>query len=183
MDSLDFSFSSMDIVLAIPFLWFGYKGLRNGLIIEATSLLALLLGVYGAYLFSGFTAEFLIDNLKLETEYIGLIAFALTFIAIVIAIHFIAKLIKNFVSAISLGFVDKIFGLLFSLAKWAFIISILLGIINRFDSDEKLITKDMKKKSMLYNPVSDFAPKVFPYLNLEDFKVIEEKAKKKIKLP
>jgi len=181
MDSLDFSFSSMDIVLALPFLWFGYKGLRNGLIIEATSLLALLLGVYGAYLFSGFTAEFLINNLKLDTEYIGLISFAITFIAIVIAIHFIGKLLKSLVSAISLGFIDKISGLLFSIAKWAFIISILLGIVNRFDSDEKLITKDMKKKSMLYMPISDFAPKLFPYLNLEDFKVIEEKAKKKIK--
>ncbi len=181
MDSLDFSFSSMDIVLALPLLWFGYKGLRNGLIIEATSLLALLFGVYGAYLFSAFTAELLINNLKLDTEYIGLISFALTFIAIVIAIHFIGKMLKKLISAISLGFVDTIFGLLFSIAKWAFIISILLGIVNRFDSDEKLITKDMKKNSMLYIPISDFAPKVFPYLNLEDFKVIEEKAKKKIK--
>ena len=183
MDSLDFSFNTIDIIIIIPLIWFGYKGLRNGLIIEAASLIALLIGIYGAYLFSGVTAEFLINNLNLETEYIGLVSFALTFIIIVIAVHLLAKLLKKIVSAISLGFADKIFGLIFSVAKWAFILSVLLGIINRFDSQEKIITKELKSNSLLYTPLSDFAPKVFPYLNLEDFKVIGEKAKKNITTP
>ena len=130
MDSLDFSFNTIDIFIVLPLLWFGYKGLRNGLIIEAASLIALIIGVYGAFFFSGITAEFLIKNLNLETDYVGIIAFALTFIAIVIVIHILARFLKKIVAAISLGVIDKIFGLIFSLAKWAFILSVLLGIIN-----------------------------------------------------
>jgi len=181
MDSLDFSFNTIDIIIVIPLLWFGYKGLRNGLIIEAASLIALLIGIYGAYIFSGFTADFLIKNLNLETDYIGLVSFALTFIVIVIVVHLFAKLIKKFVSALSLGIFDKISGLIFSIAKWAFILSVLLGIINRFDSQEIIITKDLKNNSMLYNPITDFAPKVFPYLHLDDFKALGEKAKEQAK--
>ncbi|MEA3444472.1 MAG: CvpA family protein [Bacteroidota bacterium] len=180
MENIQGSFNYIDIVLAIPLLWFCYKGFKNGLIIEAASLLALVLGVYGAYHFSGFTAEFLIENMGVESEYISLISFAVTFILIVIAVHFLAKLIDKLVKAVALGFVNRLFGLVFGVAKFAFIISILLSLINRFDTQEKLITPELKQESYLYEPLSKFAPLIFPYLNLEGFNEIEEKAREKV---
>ncbi len=49
----------LDIVLAIPLLWFTYKGFRNGLIIELASLAALILGIFIALHFSFYAEDYL----------------------------------------------------------------------------------------------------------------------------
>ncbi|MCF8371185.1 MAG: CvpA family protein [Bacteroidales bacterium] len=180
MENIQNSFNYVDIVLAIPLLWFCFKGFKNGLIIEAASLAALFLGVYGAYRFSGYTTVLLIEKVGLESEYISLISFAITFILIVIAVHFLAKLIDRFIKAVALGFINRLLGLLFGVAKFAFIISIILGLINHFDKEEKVISPKLKQESLLYEPLSKFAPMIFPYLNLEGFEQIEDKAREKI---
>lgn len=180
MEDLQSLFNYIDIILAIPLLWFCFKGFKNGLIIEAASLAALILGVYGAYRFSGYTAAVLIEKMGLESEYISLISFAITFILIVIAVHFLAKLLDRLIKAVALGFVNRLLGLIFGVAKFAFIISILLGLINHFDKQEKAISPGSKQKSLLYQPLSKFAPMIFPYLNLDGFSEQEDKARKNI---
>ena len=87
MEDIGLSINYLDLIIAIPLLWFGYKGFKNGFIVEAASLAALLLGVFGAYRFSGITADFLTNSMGLTSEYIGIISFAVTFIVIVIVLH------------------------------------------------------------------------------------------------
>lgn len=180
MDDLGLSVNYLDIFIVIPLLWFGYKGFKNGFVIEAASLAALLLGVFGAYRFSGITSEFLIQNMNIQSEYMSLISFAITFIVIVVLVHFFAKLLSKLIKAVALGFINKLAGLVFGVAKLAFILSILLGLFNRFDHEQKLIKPNMKSESFFYKPLSEFAPMIFPYLNLEDFKIIEDKARQNI---
>ncbi len=184
MENLAGSWTYLDIVFAIPLLWGAYKGYTKGLIIEAASLIALAIGAYGAYKFSDVTSAFLHDEMDMTSEYLPLISFAITFIGIVILIHFFAKLIDRLAKAVALGFVNRILGSVFRILKYAFIISVLLTILNRFDTDQKLISAEIKQKSVLYDPVEQLAPKVFPYLDLEAFSVkaneIEEELKENI---
>jgi len=180
MEELGLSVNYIDLIIALPLIWFGYKGFKNGFVIEATSLAALLFGVFGAYRFSGYTSELLIKQFNLQTEYLSLISFAITFIIIVILIHFLGRLLNKLINAVALGFLNKLSGLVFGIAKYAFIISILLGLMNRFDKEQKLIKPEMRTQSLLYEPLSEFAPWVFPYLNLEDFEIIEEKARQNV---
>ena len=100
----------LDIIIALPLLWGAYKGFTKGLIIEAASLAALLLGIYGAIKFSGITSDFLVEKCNFSSQYLHIISFAITFILIVIAVHFIARLINKLVKAVALGFVNN-FGL------------------------------------------------------------------------
>ena len=44
----------IDIILAIPLVWAVYRGFTKGFIIEIASLIAMVLGVYGAIHFSYF---------------------------------------------------------------------------------------------------------------------------------
>lgn len=180
MENLGLSFNYLDLIIAVPFLWFGYKGFKNGFIIEVASLVALVLGVFVAYRFSGITSEFLIKQFNFQTEYISIISFAITFIIVVILVHFLAKLLNKLINAVAMGIINKLLGLAFGIIKIAFILSILLGLLNRFDNEEKLIKPDMKSSSFLYEPLSEFAPFIFPYLNMEDFKIIEDNARQKI---
>ena len=67
MENAGLSWNYLDILIAIPLLWGAYKGYTKGLIIEAASLAALVIGVYGAYRFSDLTSGFLQDKLDMQT--------------------------------------------------------------------------------------------------------------------
>lgn len=154
----------LDIIIALPLLWGAYKGFTKGLIIEAASLAALLLGIYGAIKFSGITSDFLVEKCNFNSQYLHIVSFAITFILIVIAVHFIARLINKLVKAVALGFVNRLFGVIFGILKWAFIISVLLVVINKVDKKVNFISPEIKNESILYQPLSNFAPSIIPSL-------------------
>jgi membrane protein required for colicin V production len=163
-----------DLIFLVIFLWAAYKGFSKGLIIQAASLAALLLGIFGAIKFSGYTAFVLTKKFNVTGEYLQLTAFAITFVLIVIAVHIIARLTEKFVKAVALDFVNRILGLLFSTIKMAFIISIILVIVNIIDYKTPFLPKDKVNKSLLYKPLSSLAPMLFPYFRLEYEKMRRE---------
>jgi len=155
----------LDIILLIPVLWGAYKGFSKGLIVAVASLLALLLGVYGALHFSQFTGDYLQNNWNVDVHYLPLIAFALTFVGIVILIHFSAKLLDKLVKAIALGWLNMIAGVFFGILKSVFILSIIIFLINKIDTKSQMINKKDKVASLLYQPVEKVAPVIFPTLD------------------
>ncbi len=157
----------LDILLAIPLLWALYRGFTKGLIIEVASLAALILGVFGAIKFSWYTSELLVEKLEWTTRYLHLVSFALTFLAIVIGVHLLARIIDQLVKAIALGWINRILGVFFGLIKMAFILSVILVILNVIDRTASFIPQEDKERSVLYEPLSRFAPAIFPYLNFE----------------
>jgi membrane protein required for colicin V production len=159
-----------DIIFAILLLWSAYRGITKGFLIMAASLVALVLGVWGAIRFSDLTATLLIENLDLQSKYTALIAFAITFIAIVIGVHLLARALDKLVKAVALGFANKLAGLVFAVLKTAFLISIVLVILNSIDRRAPFIPQEHKENSLLYSPLSKLAPAIFPYLNFEDIK-------------
>ncbi|MGE5419896.1 MAG: CvpA family protein, partial [Chloroflexota bacterium] len=85
-------------------------GFINGFVKEVASLAALILGIWGAIRFSTFTAGKLYDYFDMTGQYVGIIAFVITFGVIVIVIHFIGIVADKIVSAASLGFINRILG-------------------------------------------------------------------------
>ena len=77
----------LDIFIGLPLIYAIYKGFTKGFVYEAASLIALILGVYGAIHFSDFTAEVIQDTFKYESQYMEYISFIVTFIVIVIGIR------------------------------------------------------------------------------------------------
>jgi membrane protein required for colicin V production len=174
----------IDLILIIILLWSAYKGFRKGFILQLSTLAALLLGIFGAIHFSDFTSELLKDSFNISSQYLQIISFAVTFIVIVIAVHLLARLIEKLLQAIALGFINRLLGIVFGVAKIAFIISIILVLVNKADDKYNFIPDEKTENSLLYEPLSDFAPMIFPYLNFEDikedFKNKEEEAKEEI---
>ncbi len=168
------SMNIFDLVFLVIFLWAAYKGFSKGLIIQAASLAALLIGIFGAIKFSGYTAFVLTRKFNVTGEYLQLTAFAITFVIIVIAVHIIARVTEKLVKAVALDFVNRILGLLFSTIKIAFIISIILVIINIIDYRTPFLPRDKVNKSLLYRPLSSLAPMLFPYFRLEYEKMRRE---------
>jgi membrane protein required for colicin V production len=164
------SVNYFDFIIAIFLLWSGYRGITKGFLIMAASLAALILGVWGAIRFSHLTAALLISYFGVQTKYLGLISFALTFVVIVILVHLLSRAMDKLVKAVALGIVNRLAGLLFSMLKTAFLISIFLVILNGINSRVPFIPDEHKENSLLYQPLSRLAPAIFPFLNFEEIK-------------
>ncbi len=170
----------LDILIGIPLLWAVYNGFKKGLIVEVSSLLALILGIYGAIHFSDFTADFIRKQFEYDSQYMGYIAFAITFLLIVIGINLLGKLLSSIADAIALGILNKILGVLFSLLKWVIILSIVLFIVNSADKKLNFIPAEKKEQSLFYKPMLDISEKLFDWFN-SDFAKTTKKLKETVK--
>jgi membrane protein required for colicin V production len=164
------SLNYFDFIFAIFLLWSAYRGLNRGFLIMAASLAALVLGVWGAIRFSNLTAALLISFFGLQTQYLGLISFALTFVIIVVLVHLLSRALDKLVKAVALGFANRLAGMLFGILKTAFLISIFLVLLNGIDKRIPFIPEEHKKNSLLYQPLSKLAPAIFPFLNFKDIR-------------
>ncbi len=152
----------IDIVLFIPLVWYGYKGYKKGFVVEIFTLLALFAGIYAAIHFSDIASGFLNETVKIKSEYLPVAAFGLTFVAVVIGVHFLGKMLTKVIKMAALGLVNKLFGAVFSIAKVLLIYGVLLNFINTWNQKLEFIPQDTIAKSILYQPVMDFTEKILP---------------------
>jgi membrane protein required for colicin V production len=152
----------LDIILCIPLLWGLYKGYTKGLIIQLASLVALIFGVYGSIMFSNLTQDILTSNFQIDNKYIPMIAFAVTFLVIIIAVHVMGKILEKMVNMIALGLFNKLLGAGFGLLKAALILSALIFVFEVIDKKFSLLPSGEKAKSFLYTPMSELIPTIAP---------------------
>ncbi|NOY95631.1 MAG: CvpA family protein [Chlorobi bacterium] len=155
----------IDIILGILLLLSAISGFRKGFIVELASLAALVLGIWGAFEFSDITTEFLIENFNFHSKHLNVISFIITFIVIVILVHIVASVVNKLVETVMLGFINRLAGLVFGLLKSALILSVILIIFDTIDNDVSILPEAKKAESRLYEPIRNFAPGIFPFIN------------------
>ncbi len=155
----------IDIILLIPIAWFAFSGFRKGLIIEVATLVGLFIGIYAGVYFSDFVTGLLVNRFGFSSKYSSIISFSIIFLGIIVLMYIFAKAIERIVNLTALGVFNKIAGAFFGALKMLFILSILIYIINKIDDKQKLLKKETREKSLLYNPISNIALKVVPKLS------------------
>ena len=166
--------NTFDIIIT-AFLLFGFiRGLFKGLFLEIASFIALIAGVYGAMHFSHFIKDLLIPLVTWEEKYITLISFAITFIAIVVAITLIGKLFTKIADFASLGILNKFLGGIFGALKIGFMLSVILLIFSKLNNKIPFFSAEQQESAVLYEPLKNLAPNIFP----EFVKVEEDKNEK-----
>jgi len=158
----------LDIALGALLLFGLVRGLMKGLFVEVASIVALIVGIYGAIHFSDFVAEFLESRVKWDEQYINITAFAITFIIIVIAIAMAGKALTKLADFASLGILNKLLGGVFGVLKIGLILSVVLIVFNKMNSTIPLVEEHEIKDSMLYTPVKSIAPLLFPSIINEE---------------
>ena len=156
--------SIIDIVLGALLLFGLIRGAMKGLFVEIASLVALVLGVYGAIHFSGFAAEFLESKVDWNEKTINIVAFAITFVIIVLAISLAGKALTKLADFAALGIINKLAGGVFGALKIGLILSILLIVFNKLNNTLPFMEQKDLEESILYKPVKSLAPMIFPNL-------------------
>lgn len=143
----------LDFIVLIPLCWFGFLGFKNGLIYEVFSLLALVLGIWISYHFSDWIALLFSDSLLAKP-----IALVLTFVIVILLVHFAGRLMAKVIKLAIPEIVDHIFGLLFGAGKVLLVFSVILYVIQDIDKAEILLKKETKQQSFMYQYVEPIIP-------------------------
>lgn len=168
----------LDIILAAILLYGLVKGLWKGFFVEFASLISLLLGIYLAIKFSGFTANLIREHFSTESEYLEIIAFAITFILVVVGVVLLAKTFTKIADFASLGWINRLLGGAFGLIKMIFILSVFLHFFQKINATNSFILEEKLNESILYTPLINTSEMVFPIIS-EWF----DKAKKEVQTP
>ena len=152
----------VDAVLGIWLAWAMFNGFRKGLIIKVASIVALVLGIYTGFHFSSFAAEWLNQQFDLSTRTTEVGAFGLTFLGVVVGVHFIAKLLEKIVDLTALSMLNKLGGLLLGLVQTLFVLSALTYALDGVFGPRQWLPESQVKQSVLYPFVRDAIEYVVP---------------------
>jgi len=155
----------IDILLCIPIVWGLYKGFTKGLVIEAATLVAFSLGVWGGIKFSDYVAQKISAWFNWTSPYLPIVSFAFTFLIIIAFVFLVAKMIQKMVEGVALSAVNKIGGAVFGALKFALMMSVVIFMIDAVEESFPMISFKTKEKSLLYRPVGKIAPTLIPALN------------------
>ena len=162
-----------DIVVGILLVWGLFKGLKNGLFDEIASLLALIVGLYGAIHFSYVTGDYLKEQVNWSETYVKVAAFLITFFLIVVLIHFAGKFLTKIADFAMLGLLNKIAGGVFGALKTAIILGALLIFFERLTDTFNFVDEETKKSSIFYEPIKEIGALVFSFVLEEEKKEFE----------
>jgi membrane protein required for colicin V production len=101
-------------------------------------------------------------------KYINMVAFAITFIIIVIAIAMAGKALTKIADFAALGILNKLLGGVFGALKIGFILSVVLIIFSKANKTIPFVDDEDLEESVLYEPVKSLTPLVFPNLITEE---------------
>lgn len=160
----------IDIILGILLLWGLIKGFSKGLFSSLASLIALVVGIYIAVHFSHIAGEYLQEYVNWEEGVMKLVAFAITFIVVVILVSLAGKILTKIADYAALGVLNKLLGGAFGVLKMAFIASVIIIFIDALNNNITILKKETLNSSLLYNPVRKLAPMILPNIWQQDKK-------------
>jgi len=153
-----------DILLG-GFLLFGIiNGYRKGLFVELASLVSLVLGIYLAIKFSGYVGKYFDGHLPENPKHAAIVAFIITFIAVVAGITLLAKVFTKVADFTGLGLPNRLLGSLFGFIRTTLVLSVVLNFFVKVNSGNTFAKEETLQKSVFFYPVLSVSKFIFPVL-------------------
>lgn len=152
-----------DIILLVPLILGAVWGYYRGIISQLTSFAGIVVAIYCAVKYSGAVAALInkhVDDEKGQ-HYISIAAFILVLVAVLLLIFFISRQVEKLTKALNIGFINHIAGGIFGFAKWAFIISAILILLNLVNQELGSTLIDFHH-TWIYNHIAAIIPRLMP---------------------
>ncbi len=147
------------LILLVGILW----GVIKGFISQAISVISLLLGAWLAYTFSKPLGVSLAESCNVKLEVVNLIVFVLIFVAVVLVLHFVGKLLEKTIRLVMLGWLNRLLGGAIALVVYGIVVGILLIAFDTINGLVGAVSEEYLASSLLYEPLQNFVYVVFPY--------------------
>ncbi|MCX8474114.1 MAG: CvpA family protein [Sediminibacterium sp.] len=142
----------LDFIYILLLIFAIYNGVKNGAVVTLFSFLAIFIGLIVAFKFSYLMAGWINQVWNTTTSWLPHIAFLIVFILTIIIVKLLAQLIKKFLSAIFLGWIDKIIGIIINIFCYTIVYAAFLFYANTFN----IIPQNLKANSTIYQFLEPF---------------------------
>lgn len=158
--------NTIDIVLGIIFIIAFFMGFRKGLLRSLASLIGLVAGVYCAMFFSGYVRVYLEKWFDWSEDLTSLASFLITFFLVMFVFGLLGRLLTKAANFAMMGIFNKLFGGVFNVLKFAFLISVIFMFVNA-SQNYRILSPEKRDASVLYKPVASIAPLILPSIMKE----------------
>lgn len=152
----------IDILLLVIVCLGAIRGFFRGFILALFALVAYVLGLAAAMKFSHAMGEWLEPMIHAGARWMPLIAFLAVFTGVVLLVRWLALMLQRAIEGLTLGWANRLGGMLFYIVLYVTIYSILLFYVVKM----RLIGQDTLQHSVTYPYLSMVAPKVIGVLGL-----------------
>ncbi len=114
----------IDIVLSLLFLFVFYSGFNKGIVKQLTNIANIIFSVFFSFLFNKNFSIIVKDYVDLPNFFIPVIAFVVSFVLMISILKLIVYLIEKMIDILHLGFINQLFGGVFSFVKYLFLLLI-----------------------------------------------------------
>ncbi|MBO6495001.1 MAG: CvpA family protein [Roseivirga sp.] len=153
---------TLDIILLIPLIFGAVLGFRKGLLLEIFGVLAFVLAIIGGFKLMETGMVYLSEYFEDFDQLLPFISFLVIFLAIIILVNMLGKLLKKMIDLTLLGGFDKFAGAILGLVKWAIGVSILLWLVNNFGIE----LPGQEEELVLYPFLTELGPKLIASLDV-----------------
>ncbi len=156
--------NTLDIVILLLFIPGIVRGISKGFLEQIISLAGIVASVWLAYKFSTLVAGYIKNYLSVSDGVLNVISYVLIIIITLLLVIIVAKIATKVADMASLGWLNRLMGVVFSIFTSAVIIGLLVIIFDTINQRFQLVTSPVLQGSVLYGHLRDFGDMVFPYL-------------------
>lgn len=168
--------NTLDIVIGLILIIAFFMGFGKGLLRALASLIGLVAAVYFSMFFSHFVEVYVRRWFGWrDLDYIA--SFLITFVLIMIVFSLLGRVLTKVADFVMLGILNKIFGGLFNMLKYAFLISVVFMFVNS-TKDYRILSEEKRSSSILYEPIASIAPAILPEIMTHVDDMMQPKEKK-----
>ena len=145
----------IDLFIGALLLWAVINGWRNGFIKEVFSTLGVIAGLLiAAALYYYFADDFFAITGTETNMVINIVAFLILWIILPLMLGLFANILTVAIKGMQLGIPNSLLGVLFSLAKFALLLSCVLNVMSKLN----ILSADKTEDSKLLDPVMNVLP-------------------------
>ena len=150
----------IDIVFVILLALAIIRGISRGFIVAIFSFIAIIIGVAAAMKLSFIVTGWLQESFNTGKQWLPILSFLIVFIGVVLLIRWLANLIQAAINIVTLGWLNKLGGILLYMLIYLFVYSILLFYLTKMG----FITYETISTSRTYPLVEPFGVKAIEIL-------------------
>ncbi|MEL6703408.1 MAG: CvpA family protein [Bacteroidota bacterium] len=138
------------------------RGWHKGLVDQVLGLVGIVAAIILGAMFAGPIGSMVVNSMGLSPRIAGTVGFAVVFAGVMLGVFLLVRAIKNTLSALALGSLDKVGGGAFGGFKALLVLSLMLGFVNMLPlmagATSPVIGDETRETSMFYEPVRGLAP-------------------------
>ncbi|MBP5333059.1 MAG: CvpA family protein [Bacteroidales bacterium] len=156
--------NTLDIILLLLFIPGIIRGLSKGLMEQAVSLVGIALGAFLAYTLYEQVGTWLGGFWDTDETILYIVGFVVVLLLTFVVVTIAGKLLTKLIEMASLGWLNRILGLVLSLVVTALTLGLLALAFDALNNQFELVNGSVLSESLIYPLLKDFAQTVFPFI-------------------